>query len=247
MDGASSSSMEEGNSSPDSITFTLGKRKRSPPSNHPLVGGDKLDQIHTDPSFGHHTSERGQDSGSDSQKRAKLQNHDTSSPRLRQQIAPGENAQRDGSIFPPEIWQHIFTFLPPESLGRLLSVNRRFNSLLDVRTVLTAPQIHRLGHLRLRSQISIWLCVRRSFYPGMPRSLFSMPDPDLWKLLRGRKCQFCGRPDAPGLPGSTTTPWNSGPGPERVRLVWAFAIRSCSSCLRSRLVKVGGACLFLHF
>ena len=238
--------MEEGSSSPESITFTLGKRKRSPssPSHHPFVDGDKLDELHADPSFGHHTSERGQDSGNDSQKRAKLRSHDTASPRLRQQIASGKNAERDASILPPEMWQQIFTFLPPESLGRLLSVNRRFNSLLDVRTILPAPQIHKPGHLRLRPQLSVWLSVRRSLYPGMPRSLFSMPDPDLWKLFLGRKCQFCGRPDAPGLSGSATTPWNSGPGPERVRLVWPFAVTSCSSCLSTRLVKVGEACIF---
>jgi F-box domain len=141
------------------------------------------------------------------------------------------------SELPPELLQHIFTFVPPLFLGRLLRVNRLINTLLDPKKVLPQSHHNAQGSLPLQDQDHVWSVARKRFIPGMPRPLSSVSELELWKLLLGSSCQFCAkRPTAD--PPSFPSPWSSGPGPDSIRIIWPFAVRSCGSCLSTRLVKV---------
>lgn len=144
----------------------------------------------------------------------------------------------DRSQLPGEMWQYIFTCLPPYSLGRLMCVNKIFHTLLAPDGVLPAPQLAAHGALSLTDQDHLWSLSRRAFFRGMPRPLFSRSEYATWKLIRGNGCEFCGKINHSTLPPVSTSPWAAGPGNDYVRVIWAFAVRSCGNCLRARLQKV---------
>ena len=148
----------------------------------------------------------------------------------RTNLASGE------TVLPPVVLQHAFSFLDPISISRLMSVSRLFNVLLDPRKPL--PVSSTTGRLRLRNQNDIWSISRRAFLSAFPRPMDDMTEPDMWKLIRGISCQFCGRKPKGKAPLLANSPWSSGPGPEGVRAIWPFRVRACGSCLESRLVKV---------
>lgn len=147
------------------------------------------------------------------------------------------------SELPPEFLQHIFTFVPPLFLGRLLRVNRLINTLLDPGKVLPQGHHNSQGSLPLQDQDHVWSVARKRFIPGMPRPLSSVSELELWKLLLSSSCQFCVK-KATTDPPSSSSPWSAGPGPESVRIIWPFAVKSCGSCLSARLVKVNSGCAF---
>ncbi|KAK8049109.1 hypothetical protein PG994_010839 [Apiospora phragmitis] len=62
-------------------------------------------------------------------KRAKVE--ETLTNTLLQQSASPASPGSDRSLLPAEIWQHIFTFVPPRELGNLLLTNRAFHSYLN--------------------------------------------------------------------------------------------------------------------
>jgi F-box domain len=140
------------------------------------------------------------------------------------------------SSLPPELLQHTFSFLDPVSLGRLLSVSKLFNALLDPCKPLP-PGSGSMRHLSIQDQESIWSMSRKLYHPGFPRPLDGLSESDMWRLVRGPGCQFCGKRSASRIPGQAS-PWNNGPGPDSIRIVWPFRVRTCSKCLESRLVKV---------
>lgn len=141
------------------------------------------------------------------------------------------------AILPPEILQHSFSFVDPVSLGRLLSVSRLFNSLLDsVKSLPSASSSN--GALQLRPQNDIWATSRRRCFTGYPRPMEDMSELEMWRLIRGVKCQFCGKTSRDNIPLPATSPWNAGPGPEGVRPIWPFRCRSCGPCLEARIIKV---------
>jgi F-box domain len=142
------------------------------------------------------------------------------------------------SHLPGELWQYIFTFLPPSSLGRLMCVNTIFHSLLSPNGILPAPRLARQGRMSTMHQESLWSLSRRAFFPGMPRPLFSGSELRTWKLIQGNGCQFCGRTNCSTIPPVSASPWAAGPGNDYVRIIWPFAVRSCGDCLRTRLQKV---------
>ena len=168
-------------------------------------------------------------------------------PRLSDPIPDNRNSQspKDAPLphhltladLPPEILQHVFSFVDPISLGRLICVNRAFRALLDPSKSLPQPS-GRVKQLTMRPQDLIWASSRKTFLRGFPKPMQDMTELDMWRLLRGRLCQFCWKKSKSGELLSTSSPWNAGPGQENVRSIWPFRIRSCGSCLESRIVKV---------
>jgi hypothetical protein len=143
----------------------------------------------------------------------------------------------DRSLLPGEIWQHVFTFVPPASLGRLLRVNSVFKTLLTPMEGEVFQDKEPHGSLKFDAPNSVWAASRRLYCPGMPRPLSSFSEHWIWKLLRNPNCQFCGKVGSvsAALP---TSPWESGPGHHDVRIVWPFGIRCCGNCLMERTEKV---------
>lgn len=139
---------------------------------------------------------------------------------------------------PPEILQHIFCFVDPISLGRLIRVNHSFRALID--PAVTLPQVSgQVGHLTLRNQDLVWAISRKMFFQGCPRPMDGMSELEMWRLALGQRCQYCGlEPRQGGLSLPTLSPWNAGPGTENVRTIWPFRVRSCAKCLEPRLIKV---------
>ncbi|KAF2498980.1 hypothetical protein BU16DRAFT_559012 [Lophium mytilinum] len=128
---------------------------------------------------------------------------------------------------PPEIWQNVFLSCSPATLGRLLQVNRSFRSyLLDVQSPSSGT-----GCLCLVRSDSIWIAARKAHptRPSKPPEGFS--EVDLWSLILGKSCQFCHRTPS-SSPGEK--PWEKGPGPNGVRIIWPFWVRACGSCLQDR-------------
>ncbi|KAI1618537.1 hypothetical protein EDD37DRAFT_270593 [Exophiala viscosa] len=137
---------------------------------------------------------------------------------------------------PPEILQHICTFLHPISLGRMICVNRHIRSLLDPAVPLP-PSSSQIRYLKLRSQESVWATSRKRFLHGFPKPMHDMGELQMWRLIRRRACQFCGKLSRKREETASTSPWEAGPGPENVRTIWPFRIMSCGRCLGDRIVK----------
>ncbi|KAL2005251.1 hypothetical protein VTN00DRAFT_2461 [Thermoascus crustaceus] len=142
----------------------------------------------------------------------------------------------DRSKLPKEVWHHIFTFLPPVTLGTLLRVNKAFNFYLTPSETKSLDSPGTSGLLKSQCPNSIWSASRKLFHPGMPRPLENMTELDMWKLVRGGNCQFCGKAGNLSL-FSESSPWEAGPGQNGVRIVWPFGIRSCGECLTERTEK----------
>lgn len=171
--------------------------------------------------------------GSDTETSHKRPRLDASNPMGAEAVLglPKEDVSRT-SPYPLEVWQRICAFLDPASLGRLICVDRALNTLLDPRQ----PVPESLVRDRL-TQNDIW-AVSRKLLMGFPRPLSWISELDMWKLILGKSCQFCGRRSKQAV-STTSSPWCSGPGPEGVRVIWPFAVRSCGKCLASRMTKVG--------
>lgn len=224
--------LEAKSTSPVAGTPGINKRKWSPDRSDSSTA-TLMNQHETRPRSGT-ASPSGNDSPRTS-KRAKL-NQDI--PTKIQPAAVEENLPSDRSQLPVEMWQSIFTYVPPNTLGRLMRVNKIFQTLLTPNSPLPAPQLVPGGRLKLIQQESLWSVSRRTFFPGMPRPLFSQSELEAWKLTRGRGCEFCGKRNTPRLPPVPTSPWTAGPGTDHVRVIWPFAVRSCGNCLRARMQKV---------
>ena len=129
--------------------------------------------------------------------------------------------------FPLKIWQHIFTYLTPQTLGHLLKVNRAFNHSL---TLLDGPIQGRdtSSILRPLSSEEIWQSSRGLYFPLLPKPLPGCSELTMWKLLLGTKCQFCYQAQS-----------DRGFGYNGNRIVWPFAVRCCAKCLEDRTRNVG--------
>lgn len=233
--------MEERLSSPESIMNIQKKRKRSPyasDSESQTMVGDSTSEANNGLASGHTSPAEQRASSLDiGPKRTRLDGLSPASDLTIAQPAARAKVPSRLSELPPELLQHIFTFLPPLFLGRLLRVNRVINTLLDPSKVL--PRVHHesQGCLSLLDQDQVWSVSRKRFIPGLPRPLSSVSELELWRLLLGSSCQFCGKRTTLDPP-SAVSPWNSGPGTDSVRIIWPFAVRSCGSCLSARLLKV---------
>ena len=161
----------------------------------------------------------------------------------------GEAPLSDASIqLPAEVWHHIFTFLPPPTLGKLLLVNKLFNTYLDpaskvkaVRPVFPEPRPQYSTRPRRSMALhpmlpeTIWRSSRRVFLPAMPTPLRTKSELDSWRLACSKTCQFCGfrsQEEAKDL-------WHRGPGAKGVSPVFPLLMLTCGACLAANTVKVG--------
>ena len=137
------------------------------------------------------------------------------------------------------LWQHIFCFVPPVSLGRALSVNRAFNTYLTPGRSEGDPLPLPDSIVQPLQADTVWLFSRRRFCSGIPRPIHGLTELDMWKLLKGRDCQICSivRDDATPII-DPQDPWESGPGDTRIKVVWPFGLRCCGQCLRENSQKV---------
>ncbi|KAI1435023.1 hypothetical protein GGR50DRAFT_350879 [Xylaria sp. CBS 124048] len=132
-----------------------------------------------------------------------------------------------------EIWQHIFTFLPPKMLGRLLSVDRCFNYILDPFPKFSYRGRHSAvpGSLSTLRPEVIWQNSRRRFWPNMPTPLRDHTELQMWQLACRSSCQSCGVSSGQSSSSSgndTSKVENQYTGP---RPIWPFAVTSCAACL----------------
>lgn len=142
-------------------------------------------------------------------------------------------------LLPTELWQYIFCFVPPVSLGRLLRVNHTFNACLTVeRANESQPVPSPRGAAKPMSAQSVWVASRKRFCPGLPKPLRGLQELDMWRLLRGRNCQVCGENKILSFNSNSDSPWDSGPGDKGVRVIWPFGIRCCGQCLQTSSEKV---------
>ncbi|TFB06459.1 hypothetical protein CCMA1212_002273 [Trichoderma ghanense] len=139
---------------------------------------------------------------------------------------------------PAEVWQRIFTSLPPHSLGELMSVNRLFHKYLDPTSPfqVSAPDSYLPCSLPKLSPNTIWRASRRCHWPNMPSPLSGRSELDMWRFACTRSCQFCGQVDETDYTGNPL-PWSRGPGNDTVSLVFQFFVASCGQCLAENSVK----------
>ena len=144
---------------------------------------------------------------------------------------------------PAAIWQHIFCFVPPVFLGRLLRVNKALNSYLtrDLSAANTAFLTQ--GVRQPINAEAIWVASRRRFASGLPRPLHGLGELTMWRLLVGRNCQLCGLNEDTNVASRTDNLGGTGPGKTGVRIIWPFGVRCCGSCLQNISKKVHGALL----
>ncbi|OTA51939.1 hypothetical protein K449DRAFT_441084 [Hypoxylon sp. EC38] len=139
----------------------------------------------------------------------------------------------DKSLLPPEIWHRILSFVPPRALANLLCVNKLFNVYVDPSSRYQCkfpPSPSRSSITLLKSDV-IWQLSRRRFWPRMPAPLQQKTELDMWRLACGKRCQICGKADSASLDSSDDKRHcKSQP-------VWAFAIRTCGSCLVEKTIS----------
>lgn len=135
----------------------------------------------------------------------------------------------------PAIWQRVFTLLPPAMLCRCLRVSKEFNHLL---MGVKAPHGQQKDKSTARTIDSeaIWVQSRKTYFPQLPRPLRNRTELDMLKLVGGQACQFCGKTSAPS---PATSVFHCGPGPNGVRVLFPFNVRTCGSCLEPLVRKVG--------
>lgn len=134
----------------------------------------------------------------------------------------------------PELWQYIFTYLPPAMLCRCLQVCKRFNHYLTKIKAATIKKSQRKVEL-VDSEV-IWSQARKIYFPNLPKPLAHHTELDMLRLMGSKTCQFCLKTP---FASPATTPFNCGPGPDGVRVVWPFGVRACGHCLTEHTLKVG--------
>ena len=144
------------------------------------------------------------------------------------------------STLPAALWQHVLSYVPPVSLGRMLSVNRAFNTLLTSGKSEGDPPPLPNSTVQPLNPEAVWAISRRRFCPGIRRlrPIHGLKELDMWKLLKGRNCQICKKVRMDLSIANPQDPWESGPGDTGVRVVWPFGLRCCGACLQENTQKV---------
>ncbi|EXV01205.1 F-box-like domain protein [Metarhizium robertsii] len=166
-----------------------------------------------------------------SSKRVRLDQDDQEAPGSPQSIR-----QNMASRLPAEAWHHVFTFVPPRTLGSLMLVNKQFNSYLDPSSGFKSTRVLGTSDTRSLPRLesdAIWQASRRLFWPRMPAALEGRSELEMWRLCCSRVCQFCKFRDdsAADISGDQ---WRRGPGAKGVSPVFPFFIVSCGRCLRAK-------------
>lgn len=130
-------------------------------------------------------------------------------------LSPEAQHHEDGARrLPVQVWQHIFCYLPPATLGKVLRVCKLFHELLDPLAAAETVDCSVLEGLRADY---IWRTSREMHAPQRQQQ---MAEIDLWRLICSQRCQFCGLCD------------------QSVQPVIQFSVVSCPECLWERCIKV---------
>jgi hypothetical protein len=141
------------------------------------------------------------------------------------------DAEECGS-FPASVWRSIFVYLPPRSLGTLLSVNSMFYRLLTGSSPKPGggPFAQDTVH---KDAERIWTMARQRYHPHLPRPLHGYRELDMWRLIGATQCQFCVQSLGSPLQSSNYLVGNhlTYQGPTCAEIYWPLAVRSCQRCL----------------
>ena len=152
---------------------------------------------------------------------------------------PISRSSAPSTLLPAEVWQQIFCFVPPVSLGRLLRVNRAFHACLVSETATQQDAKQRFqGVTRPLKPEAIWAASRACFCPGLPRPIYGFQELRMWRLLRGCDCQICGETKLSSPLFDPENPWECGPGEAGVRVIWPLGVRCCGRCVQKCTEKV---------
>lgn len=140
---------------------------------------------------------------------------------------------------PAKLWQYIFCFVAPISLGRLLRVNHAFNACLT-QSDFNKQDVKQTNHSIAKplNPETVWASSRKRFCPGLPKPMRGLNELDMWKLFRGHNCQVCGELKASSPVLKSENPWESGPGEVGVRIIWPWGVRICGQCIQKQSEKV---------
>ena len=159
--------------------------------------------------------------------------------RLGSQSSGSLDTVRGRPFLSDEIWQHIFCFIPPVFLGRLLRVNHSFHDLLTPKETSEGFTVSNTNRaLRNLDADTIWAASRKRFCPGLPKPLSGVNELEMWRLLRGNDCQICGTKLTLLTSHEAVNPLECGPGRNGVRIIWPFRVRCCGTCMRNSSEKV---------
>lgn len=153
-------------------------------------------------------------------------------------IGTGADLSCKSSALPAVHWQHIFCYVPPVFLGRMLSVNHAFNTILTPGQSEEDPTPLPNSIIQPLKAEAIWALSRRRFCPGVPRPIHGLMELEMWKLLKGNGCQICEKVKVDTFVANPQDPWESGPGDTGVRVIWPFGLRCCGPCLQDNTQKV---------
>lgn len=138
---------------------------------------------------------------------------------------------------PVEVWQRIFSqYLSPIMLSRCLRVCKNFQHYLTAIPAQPPVAKKNQGKLQPMDSESIWTQSRKNFFTTLPRPLNGMSELQMIQLIGGLRCQFCNRQP---VQTPATSVFTAGPGPNGMRVIWPFRIRSCGQCLEHQIMKVG--------
>ncbi|KAH7005225.1 hypothetical protein EDB82DRAFT_489385 [Fusarium venenatum] len=134
---------------------------------------------------------------------------------------------------PGEIWQHIFTLVPPKDLGRLLIVNKLFHVFLSPSVAGSTQRSSDMpSTLPPLKPDAVWQASRRLFWPRMPAPLKGKSELQMWRLVCSTSCQLCGTKGQKNPRSLKNEAWRSGPGPTDVCPIFPFSIFTCGNCLK---------------
>lgn len=143
---------------------------------------------------------------------------------------------------PTEVWQRVFSSLPPDDLCRCMRVNHAFNSYLtEAKASMSVEQTDkRVHHSQVVDSESIWVGSRKVFAPSLPPSLPGITERALLSLLGNSICQSCGaEPSDRQMTQVMNTGGTTRPGHHGVCIVWPFAMRLCPPCFSAESITVG--------
>lgn len=155
-------------------------------------------------------------------------------------LNPASQSRRDmAQQLPAEVWQHVFTYLAPRTLGALLRVNRLFHKYLHPVSPFqdSAPVSRVPCLLPALSPDAIWRASRCLFWPKMPAPLRGKFEVDMWRFACARACQVCGQLDETDA-APDALPWRRGPGNNIVTPIFPFFVAVCGDCLVEKSIKV---------
>ncbi|KAF2169857.1 hypothetical protein M409DRAFT_20271 [Zasmidium cellare ATCC 36951] len=136
---------------------------------------------------------------------------------------------------PVEIWQRVFSqYLSPIMLARCLRVCKSFSQYLTAVPAQPPVAKKNQGKVQPVESESIWTQSRKNYFTTLPRPLNGLSELQMLQLLGGRRCQFC---DKQSVQTPATSVYTAGPGPDGVRVIWPFRVRSCGQCLEDRMLK----------